>query len=160
MSVGGGDVTFGEALVQELLWVHDVIRRDLAIVRELAASVVEGAQPDSVRAQLAELEARGPLWQLKFGCLQYCRHVHGHHGFEDGGWFPGLRAANPALGPVVDRLEAEHRTVSDLLDAVEAAAAALGAEGSGDTREHLRAALEELADVLLAHLAFEEEAIS
>ncbi|MCW2925672.1 MAG: Hemerythrin cation binding protein, partial [Thermoleophilia bacterium] len=53
-----------------------------------------------------------------------------------------------------------HRTVSDLLDAVEAAAAALGAEGSGDTREHLRAALEELADVLLAHLAFEEEAIS
>ena len=154
------DVSFGEALVQELLWIHDVIRRDLAVVLELARTVRAGEPAASVQERLAQLEARGPLWQLKFGCLHYCRHVHGHHTFEDQAWFPGLRNADPGLGPVVDRLQLEHEQVAELLGLVETRAAALDGDDSAAARASLADVLQALGDTLLAHLAFEEEAIS
>ena len=154
------DTTFGEALVQELLWIHDVIRRDLAIVRELAGAVAAGEPAADVTSRLRELETRGPLWQLKYGCLQYCRHVHGHHSFEDTAWFPGLRAANPELGQTLDRLQSEHREVAELLHEVEVAAVDLETSDSTDTRARVRDALARLDEHLLAHLAFEEETIT
>lgn len=154
------DRTFGEALLEELRWVHDVIRRDLAIVRQLADELVAGAAGTGIRSRLRELETQGPLWQLKYGCLQYCRHVHGHHTFEDTAWFPGLRAANPALGGTLDRLQSEHREVADLLHEVEAAAAGLGTDEDDAARPRVVDALRALDEHLLAHLAFEEEAIA
>ena len=154
------ETTFGEALVQELLWVHDVIRRDLAIVRELADQVADGEPAAAVQERLHELETRGPLWQLKYGCLHWCRHVHGHHSFEDSAWFPGLRAANEELAPVVDRLQEEHRGVADLLGELEVAVVALDRTDTSETRGHVRDTLLRLSEFLLAHLAFEEEAIT
>ena len=53
-------------------------------------------------------------------CLRYCSHVHAHHGAEDALLFPVLRAADPSIGSVVDRLEADHARVSHLLHVVEA----------------------------------------
>ncbi len=69
--------------------------------------------------------------------------------------FPALREADPAIGPVVDRLEADHRRVSDLLDAVEAAAARLTATEE-DARADVVLALDELHAHLLEHLDYEE----
>ena len=88
-------------------------------------------------------------------CLHYCHFVHGHHNLEDVALFPALRRADPDIVPVIDRLEGEHRVVSEQLDEVEAAAAALGENG----RERVVTALDTLAETLLAHLAFEEESI-
>jgi hemerythrin-like domain-containing protein len=56
---------------------------------------------------------------------------------------------------VVDRLEADHLRVSDLLDAVEAAAAELSA-GNGDARGAVVATLDALHGHLLEHLEYEE----
>ena len=36
-----------------------------------------------------------------------------HHGAEDRQLFPELRETNPALNPVIDRLEGDRRRVSD-----------------------------------------------
>ena len=69
--------------------------------------------------------------------------------------FPDLRRTNPALGPVVDRLVADHRKVSDLLDQIEASAKAPGVQDATAPRARLVQALNDL----LEHLAFEEEAI-
>jgi len=108
-----------------------------------------------LEAELRELKTGGPLWQLKVGCLRYCRFVHLHHNLEDAMLFPALREADPAIGPVVDRLEADHRRVSDLLDAVEAAAARLTADEQ-DARADVVLALDELHGHLLEHLEYEE----
>lgn len=121
----------GKALFAELLWVHGAIRRDLATVEELAAEVLDGLPAEEARERIADLQTNGPLWQLKVNCLRYCRFVHMHHNAEDSLFFPTLRAANPDVSPVIDRLEADHRTVSDLLDEVEAAAAGLEGEEQG-----------------------------
>jgi hypothetical protein len=122
----------GKAIFEELLWVHSIIRRDLEIVERLAADVGDGLPGEAVEDALGELKTAGPLWQLKMNCLRYCSHVHAHHGAEDVLLFPALRAVDPSIGPVVDRLEADHARVSDLLDVVEAAARALTDTDGGD----------------------------
>jgi hypothetical protein len=146
----------GRALFQELLWVHSAIRRDLETVRRLAAEVVDGLEAERLNAELRELEANGPLWQLKINCLRYCRFVHLHHNAEDVLLFPRLREADPGVGPVVDQLEEDHRRVSDDLDEVEAAAAHLTNGDSEAARLRVADGLNALATNLLAHLDFEE----
>ena len=145
----------GRALFEELLWVHGAIRRDLEAVECLAGELAEGLPAEQARARVEQLRANGPLWQLKVNCLRYCRFVHMHHNAEDTLFFPRLREANPSLAPVVDKLEADHRTVSDLLDAVEADAAGLTDEDDA-VRTRLRSSLSALAAELLAHLDYEE----
>jgi hypothetical protein len=150
----------GEALYQELLWVHGVIRRDLATVGRLAEDVANGLAPEAVTAEIRSLEANGPLWQLKLNCLHYCRFVHSHHRLENIALFPALRRTNPALSPVVDRLEDDHRRVSDHLDEVEAAARLLETADTAGGRTRLVRSLEALGEHLLAHLELEEESVA
>lgn len=145
----------GKALYQELLWVHGAIRRDLATVEVLASEVAAGLPAGEVRERVEDLKTGGPLWQLKVNCLRYCRFVHMHHNAEDSLFFPRLREADPEIGPVVDKLEADHRLVSDLLDEVEGSAAAL--DRDAEARDRLANALERLASSLLEHLDYEEE---
>ncbi len=145
----------GKALFEGLLWVHAAIRRDLEVVERLAADVGNGLPGEAVEATLAELKTAGPLWQLRVNCLRYCSFVHAHHGAEDVLLFPALRAANASIGPAVDRLEADHARVSDLLDVVEAAARELTAN-NGDARRRVIDGLEELRLHLLEHLEYEE----
>jgi len=146
----------GRAMFEELLWVHSIIRRDLEIVERLAADVGAGLPGEAVQDALGELKTTGPLWQLKVNCLRYCRHVHAHHGAEDVLLFPALRGVDPSIGPVVDRLEADHARVADLLDAVEAAARSLPDTNGGDARRRVIDGLQELHVHLLEHLDYEE----
>lgn len=149
----------GAHLLRELKWVHSLVRRDLSVCRALAVEVASGAPPEYIQAQVLALQTRGPLWQLRVNCLYYCRFVHGHHGHEDALLFPALRRANAALNPVVDKLEADHRKVSDYLDEVESLANALVSVDGATIRAELVQALDNLATVLLAHLDYEEESI-
>src|ERR1017187_1067530 len=77
----------GEALAAELRWMHDMIRRDLRTVRQLAADVAAGRPAPEVEAGLRSLAASGPLWQLKVNCLRY-RFVRSHHHGESTMLFP------------------------------------------------------------------------
>jgi hemerythrin-like domain-containing protein len=86
--------------------------------------------------------------------------VHLHHQIEDVELFVELRDANPALSPVIDRLEADHRRVSDELDAVEAAAAALAEEDGREARRALIDTLGALERNLLEHLDYEERNVA
>ena len=135
--------------------MHRILRRDLDTVERLAHEVASGMSGPDLEAELRELKTSGPLWQLKVSCLRYCRFVHMHHNAEDVLLFPALRAADLSIAPVVDRLEADHLRVSDLLDAVEAAAQQL-TNGHGDARERVVLGLEELHGHLLEHLDYEE----
>jgi hypothetical protein len=149
----------GRALFQELLWVHSVVRRDLETVRRLAGEVVDGLPAEQLNAELDVLQTNGPLWRLKVNCLRYCRFVHSHHNAEDVLLFPRLRETDSAIGPVVDKLEADHRRVSDDLDEVEAAAVHLTNGESATARQRVAEGLNVLAENLLAHLDFEEREV-
>src|ERR1700729_1424513 len=150
----------GDGLVAELKWVHGMIRRDLDTVRWLAAELENGMPGEEAAAAIGDLAIGSALWQLKINCLQYCRFVHMHHHGESAMLFPLLRQSDPALGPVVDKLEADHARVADLLDDVSAAATELADREDAEVRKQLTAALAELSDGLLAHLQYEEDNIS
>ena len=144
------------ALSGQLRWVHAMLRRDLESVRELAQRAAEGAPVPDVRAGLAALETRGPLFQLRATCLGYCQLLHSHHGGEEDLLFPAVRRAAPHLGAAMDRLEADHREVASLLAEVETLADDLDRESA---RPEIVDALTRLSAELLAHLAYEEQTI-
>jgi hypothetical protein len=146
----------GEALVEEFRWVHGLVRNELEAVRALADRVLGGADGDEIRTEIESLAVNSPIWALRVNCLHYCRFVHGHHTLEDVAFFPRLRRADPALDPVVDRLEREHRVIAEHLDAIESHAASLAEPGA---RPSLVEALDDLAGHLLEHLDYEEESI-
>jgi hypothetical protein len=157
---GSGAGTSGDenALFDELRWVHAMIRRDLQSCRTLAEAVAAGERPEAVRSGIESMTTRGVLFQLRIGCLRHCQLVHSHHGGEDAHLFPAVRAGDPELTTIVDRLQSEHREISDLLDAVENAANGLGLDEPTD-RDRLVTALATMADSLLRHLAFEESVL-
>jgi glycerol-3-phosphate dehydrogenase len=150
------ETEIGRALFEELLWIHSAIRRDLATVQRLAADVAGAMSGHELFAEIQQLKRDGKLWQLKMGCLRYCSFVHAHHNLEDAALFPALRAADPALAPVVDKLEDDHRKVSDLLDAVEEGADVLTKVDSDAVRKSVGDSLGALARSLLEHLDYEE----
>jgi len=146
----------GRVIYEMLLAVHASIRRDLERVERLASQALDGLPAEDIRKELREIKGDGMLWRLQVDCLRYCRFVHLHHNAEDGQFFPELRETNPAINPIVDRLEADHRQVSHDLDAVEAAAKALETDDGVEARKAVVDALQALADNLLAHLDYEE----
>ncbi|GAA4557539.1 hemerythrin domain-containing protein [Planotetraspora kaengkrachanensis] len=148
-------------LFLEFKAVHDRIRSDIARCRRLAADAAAGADASALRAGVDRLRSNGLLFQLRVNCLQACGFVHMHHRGEDAMLFPSVRAAAPELSAVVDKLEADHRVVSDLLDEVEdAAGAATGAAHDHKSRRRLVEALESLSRHLLDHLSYEEKMLA
>ncbi len=146
-------------MFRELLWIHAMLRRDLQTVGRLATHVRDGLSPDTIVAEIKALETNSPLWRLKFGCLHYCRFLHGHHTLEDVAVFPMVRQHDPSLGSVLDRLEADHRVVQTLTDRITAIAERVPRDASGISRVELVEALGELEQLLLEHLAFEERSL-
>ena len=144
-------------MLAELKIIHAMLRENLDLVDRLARAVAAGIDAIEVQGQVEVLTGIGGLRMLQVNCLAYCRFVHGHHGLEDAAMLPRVRAANPAIGLVVDRLEAEHRRVSVLLDDVESAAARLG--GSDEARTDVVDTLDALRRHLLEHLDYEEESL-
>jgi hypothetical protein len=145
-------------LLAELKAVHGMLRRDLAACRQLALAAANGAPTAKISAGVKRLQTRRPLFQLKANCVQHCHTVHAHHEGEDTGLFPSIRRAAPHMAPTLDKLRADHRVVSDLLDQVEGVARSL--ENTGGSRARLVDALTALSTTLLAHLDFEEKALA
>ncbi len=154
------EAPFGVALHRQLKLIHQMLRNDLTVCRELAAEVAAGASSADVADRIAALQANSPIWNLQVNCLYHCRLVHMHHHGEDVDMFPALRRSNPDLGSVVDRLESDHRAISVLLDNVESFARSLDNSTPSAERDALVIALRDLATRLLEHLAFEEENIA
>lgn len=146
----------GEAMVARFELIRDLIRRDLALILELAQRVAT-APPQTVRDQVASLAARSPIWSLQTGCLHHCTFVRGHHLHEDQNWFPRLLRVNPARNPAVQRLKREHEAVAERLGRIERHARAIDRDPG--VRAPLSAELTGRARDLVAHLDWEEDAI-
>ena len=145
----------GRAASAELVAVHDMLRAELATVRDLIVQVQKGAiDAARARSELNQMTMRQNNWTMGAYCQSYCRIVTQHHSLEDVAVFPYLRARDNGLGPVLDRLQEEHRVIHGVLDTVDRALVNYISQ-SGDTSE-LADAADLLTDTLLSHLAYEE----
>ncbi|GAA2383637.1 LLM class flavin-dependent oxidoreductase [Dactylosporangium salmoneum] len=140
---------------QHLVDVHNHLRQELAQVRDLVDQVAAGALDlGRARSMINTMAMRQNNWTLGTYCESYCRVVTTHHTIEDVSLFPRLRAADPRLVPVVDRLEAEHHVIAEVLERVDAALVAMVADPEAIAK--VREAVDLLTDTLLSHLAYEE----
>ena len=144
------------AVPQHLKDVHDHLRAELTQVRDVVEQVVRGhLAVGAARSAVNAMTMRQNNWTLGAYCESYCRLVTGHHGLEDTGIFPHLRASDPDAVPVIDRLEEEHEVIHDVLDDVDRALVALVADEPG-ALGRLQHVVDVLTDTLLSHLAYEE----
>jgi alkanesulfonate monooxygenase SsuD/methylene tetrahydromethanopterin reductase-like flavin-dependent oxidoreductase (luciferase family) len=138
-----------------LVEVHDGLRAELTRLRDIVEEVVAGEeQAHRARNAINELTMRQNNWTLGAYCAQYCRFVTGHHGMEDRSVFPHLRRSDPALTPVLDRLESEHLVIHDVLEQLDEALVGLVSGASGTAE--LKRVVDLLSQTLLEHLAYEE----
>jgi alkanesulfonate monooxygenase SsuD/methylene tetrahydromethanopterin reductase-like flavin-dependent oxidoreductase (luciferase family) len=140
---------------QHLVDVHDHLRAELRQLRDLVEQVTAGAvDAGPARSHIHTMTIRQNNWTVGTYCESYCRVVTTHHTLEDISMFPHLRAADPALAPVIDRLAEEHHAIHDVLERVDRALVAFVAGPDG--AKALTAAVDLLTDALLSHLAYEE----
>ena len=144
-----------QAAGQHLVDVHDALRSELTQLRDLVQQVSTGhAGAGAARSHIATMTLRQNSWTLGVYCASYCRIVTGHHGLEDQSVFPHLRSRDPRLAPVIDRLEAEHHVIAEVLERVDQALVAMVSQRDGLAQ--VQAAVDLLTDTLLSHLAYEE----
>ncbi|GGM16290.1 LLM class flavin-dependent oxidoreductase [Nakamurella endophytica] len=144
-----------QATAQHLVDVHDGLRAELAQLYDLVDQVAAGTlDAGAARSHINTMTLRQNKWTLGTYCESYCRIVTTHHTIEDRSMFPHLRAGDPRLGPVIDRLEVEHHAIHDVLEAVDRALVDFVSVPDG--MPGLRAAVDLLGDTLLSHLAYEE----
>jgi deazaflavin-dependent oxidoreductase (nitroreductase family) len=116
--------------------VHDVFRRELALIRkEMAAG--NGSTLGA---------------QLRVNCLTLCQGLHNHHTGEDTALFPFLAARHPRLAPTLERLREEHGRVAALVEELRRAVS-----GEHPDPAAARTEVDRLATELEAHLAYEEQ---
>ena len=122
--------------------VHSALRRDLVRLR-LVLGTAAAREPRRRRAIGEHL-----VWLMDF--------LHAHHQGEDRGLYPLVLRRNPGAGSLVERMDADHSSISPAMDGVmEATRRHL--EDAGRSDEELDAALGRLSEVLLPHLAREEQ---
>jgi hemerythrin HHE cation binding domain-containing protein len=145
----------GRAAGSHLIEIHDHLRNELAQLRDLIDQVRGGAiGAGQARSAINEMTMRQNDWTLGAYCASYCRIVTGHHTLEDEAVFPYLRASEPGLAPVIDRLADEHKIIHQVLGDVDRALVGL-LRNPGDFTG-IQQAADVLTDTLLSHLAYEE----
>jgi hemerythrin-like domain-containing protein len=146
----------GRAQADLLVQIHDHLRSELASVITAVDQVAAGAaDPESTRSMINAMTMRQNFWTLGSFCSGYCRMLTMHHGIEDEAMFPGLLARDASIAAVTERLSAEHQVIHEVLVDLDEALVAL-VDGGSDLVS-VREQVQQLSDLLLPHLTYEEE---
>ena len=164
--ISADDIDFaGRRSQQTLVAIHEHLREELDRLGDMVDQLRAGSlDPGAARSHIAQMTMRQNAWTVGAYCASYCRLLTLHHTIEDERMFVDLRAGEPSLGPVIDRLAADHVSISGVMDEVDRTLVGL-VESSG-SRGGQRAgidAVEEavgrLGEQLLRHLDEEEAAL-
>lgn len=152
---------------RNLVAIHDHLRSEMVQILQAVSQVSAGElAPGEARSLISRMTVRQNHWTLGSFCASYCRIVTIHHTVEDAHMFPALQELEPSLEPVLERLGAEHEVIADVLDRFDRALVDLvreqdgtGVPGRSDAAE-IAALAAELNDLLLSHLAYEEDELA
>lgn len=145
----------GSRVGHHLVDVHDHYRGELWELRDMLERVAQGAvTAGQARSQLNALALRANNWAFGGLCQRQCVALVEHHLSEDGTIFPHLRRRQRSLQPVLDRLDAEHHAIGEVLEDIDAALVHL-AQNPAELNP-ITEAVDLLTDTMLSHFAYEE----
>jgi hemerythrin-like domain-containing protein len=139
------DTAADRPLIQQMVVIHRVFRREFALVPALIRGVAPG---DVERAQEVADHANGLL-----------RFVHIHHSGEDELLWPVLLERVAVEADLIQRMEHQHEHVAALLPRAQEQLPAWAAKPSVERGAELAATFEEIAVALNEHLGEEEAEI-
>jgi hypothetical protein len=122
------------AWAEEMQRVHDRLRQAVAVARDAAGDASAGGRERDVLLH----------------CWGFCQALAGHHAGEDAVLFPALRAQQPALVPVLERLREDHEAIQRLLQTFSVAMDA--GVGPRERQGHL----DGIAAIMESHFRYEE----
>jgi len=133
------------ALSEQLILVHQSLRERIASVRQQVAKGTGRPAGAAIRGDLLS------------HCLGFCAAIHTHHTGEDQSLLPALRAAAPALAPVIDNLIEDHRLVAGILQRIREL---LAPDRNPAAPGALMRELDGLTAILESHFSYEERRIA
>jgi DUF438 domain-containing protein len=133
-------------LVRELLHIHQMFRREMENMLRYVKDLIDREH------ELTSAETKARVQALVRAGQQYTHYLHFHHHAESSMLFPKLIQDDPAMAPVVTRLESEHDQIAVLIDAYSAAVRTAAAADPRIIDSDLR----RLSTMLQDHLAYEE----
>jgi hemerythrin-like domain-containing protein len=135
-----------------LMAIHGAVRRDLDRVASAASALCDDAIVEADR----RVGAKG--LSVYWSC--FAEQLHHHHSIEDTEVFPYLRRSLAAGkgAAVLDAMATEHEAIDEAQDATQAAMDALLAAPTAANAAVLRSRLAAFKEVVVSHLAHEEEA--
>jgi hemerythrin HHE cation binding domain-containing protein len=172
---GEPETFYGRQYWFALLRAHDWLREELGQIRAIGAQVAAGqVLAADARALINGFTLAQHSWNLAEFCATYCSVLESHHQREDIEMFAAVVDVQPDLDDVVTRLRAEHAVIASVLKRMDRILVRIMGEESGwanarstgvsaataGTRtaiEEVNAATTELSELLLSHLAYEED---
>ncbi|MCO1655097.1 hemerythrin domain-containing protein [Pseudonocardia humida] len=112
---------------------------------------------DDLRAALAAGAPAAPTRDLGAHCLAFCAHLHEHHTDEDTTVFPALARRDPALRPVLEQLEWDHRVVAQILTRITELVGGVPPDPAPPALRGVLGELDGLTALLESHFRFEEK---
>lgn len=143
---------------RQLAAIHAAYLAELDALEGLLSAVERGeASAGAVSAAVGSLTLERNYRQFGTLCGRQCYVLTMHHTIEERHMFPAISArAAPGLLAVIERLQAEHVVVHQLLERLSEASLALGAQAGpaefAATRDTFRALLK----VVRSHFRYEE----
>lgn len=141
-----------------LAHIHAHHLSQLSQIKTIMDQIKAGiAEPDALVDTISTLDLTSNLRGFGNICGRECSFLTFHHDAEERMVFPQLAAQNiPGLTAVVDRLQAEHLVVHELLERLDATARTLRATPDADQFAKVADVFEQLVKVIQSHFGYEE----
>jgi Hemerythrin HHE cation binding domain len=142
---------------QRLSLFHAMHLREMSRVNRAMEQVFAGnGSAEELLTTITSMQMVSNMRQFGNLCGATCEMLTGHHSIEDHYLFPRLKGFSDGLNKVVERLQAEHLVIHDLLVNLESAAIALINAPASANAKSLRAAFAQLEGFVKSHFGYEQ----
>ena len=142
---------------RRLTLFHEMHLRELSRINRAMENVFAGnGTAESLLTTITSMQMVSNMRQFGNLCGAACQMLTGHHTIEDQWVFPALHGHSDGLNKVVERLQAEHLIIHDLLERLEAAAVALITDPGTKSATALRSEFKRLETFVVSHFGYEQ----
>jgi Hemerythrin HHE cation binding domain len=142
---------------QRLAQFHAMHLREMSRINRAMEQVFAGnGSAEELLTTISSMQMVSNMRQFGNLCGATCQMLTGHHSIEDQWIFPALMGHSNGLNKVVERLQAEHLVIHDLIVSLERAAIALIHNASSANAKQLRAAFATLEGFVKSHFGYEQ----
>jgi Hemerythrin HHE cation binding domain len=142
---------------RRLALFHEMHLRELSHVNRAIGEVFAGnGTAHTLLTTISSMQMVSNMRQFGNLCGGACGMLTGHHTIEDQWVFPALHGRTEGLDKVVERLQAEHLVIHDLIEKLERAATALITDPGTKTAAEVRAQFKRLETFVISHFRYEQ----